>query len=206
LKTINELLKLRSLKISKNLELVSKEVKLIKKLKLLIQDEISSLKKQEEKRLLQDINERLSVIMKESAEELLILEQRVKNIIEENLHLQQKLEKILNIKKKPVLDIQSCLNDLTQKIGDVSTMHVSEPQIFNGYLPEIDSLAQQVIKDLNCKDLRSLPGVLALQLSREKMLFEQRKKVIANDLQSNVKEKNRLVGRIREKEEDNLRK
>ena len=179
LKTINELIKLRKLKMTKHLEMVSKEIKLVQRLRALVSDEILLCRKQEERRAVQDVNERLSVIMKESAEELLLIEQQVKTVVLENLALQERIGKIVSWKRKQGEaegSVQDCLNDLAEKANDVSTVLVGEPVVVEGYLRDIGGLAAGLIKDLGFKDVNSLPGVLALYLSRERMLFEQRKK------------------------------
>ena len=195
MKTINELIKLRKLKITKHLEMVAKELKLVKKLKVLVCDEIILCRKQEERRVVQDVNERLSVIMKESAEELLEIEQKVRAVVDENLALQATMGKIVSWKGRQAgfdLTVQECLNDLADKASDVSTMLVNEPVIVQDYLSNISHLAEGLIQDLGFKDFKSLPGVLALYLSREKMLFEQRKKQNQEELTRVVKSKQKL--------------
>ena len=196
LRTINELIKLRKLKMTKHLEMVSKEIKLVQKLKVLVLDEIVLCRKQEERRVVQDVNERLSVIMKESAEELLVIEQKVKAVVQENLALQEKIERMFSLKRKQggvEVSVEDCLNELTDKASDVSTMLVSEPVIVDGYLEKIGDIAERVIREIGFKDLNLLPGVLALYLSREKMLFEQRKKQNCEQVMRLGKRKKKLM-------------
>jgi hypothetical protein len=196
LRTINELIKLRKLKLTKHLEMVSKEIKLVKKLKVLVCDEIILCRKQEERRVIQDVNERLSVIMKESAEELLQIEQKVKAVVDENLALQEKIGKMISSKGKygrVDLTVQDCLDELADKASDVSTVLVNEPVIIKDYLDNISLLADGLIQDLGFKDVNALPGVLALYLLREKMLFEQRKKQNQDEFNRLVKNKKKLM-------------
>lgn len=209
LKTINELMKVRSLKISKHVELVTKEVRLIKKLKILIGDEIKLCKKQEEKNVIQDVNEKLSLIMKQSAEELLVLESHIKLIIEENLILKKNLEaltdkknvaaekKIVKKVERKILNIEECLDELIRMDKDSSTMLVEEPERSKNYLSSIDSMGESLIEKLSGKDPSALPGVLALQISREKMLFEQRKKQNQDSLDYEVKIRKKLERKLK---------
>lgn len=210
LKTINELTKVRSLKISKQVEFVAKEVRLIKKLKSLVMDEIKISKKQDQRTAIEDVNEKLSIIMKQSAEELLILEGQIKGIIEENLELQKNLEALIeknnaleaqkkNKKKvvKKILSIEECLDELTRMDQDSSTMLVGESERVKNYLSSVEVMAEELIKNLSVKDPKALPGVLALQLSREKMLFEQRKKQNQDSLEHQKKQRKKLEKKIK---------
>jgi hypothetical protein len=209
LNTINELMKVRSLKISKHVEMVTKEVRLIKKLKILIGDEIKLCKKQEDKNVIEDVNEKLSLIMKQSAEELLMLENQIKLIIEENVVLKKNLEGLVEKKKviseknivkkveKKVSNIQECLDELIGMDKDSSTILVEEPERSKNYLNSIDLMAEKLMEKLSCKDPLALPGVLALQISREKMLFEQPKKQNQDSLDKKIKIRKRLERKLK---------
>ena len=188
--------------------MVTKEVRLIKKLKVLIADEIKLCKKQEEKNVIQDVNEKLSIIMKQSAEELLVFENQIKFLIEENLALKKNLEaltekkvvaekKIVKKVDRKIKNIEECLDELIRMDKDSSTILVEEPERSKSYLSSIDSMAESLIEKLSGKDLLALPGVLALQISREKMLFEQRKKQNQDSLDYEIKMKKKLERKLK---------
>lgn len=187
LRTIQELTKLRGQKLKKNLEIVAKEVKIIKKLKSLIDSEVRTRKVPLQTPAIRKIEGQIQIIMKESAEELLLLEQKCNELAEENHHLKSELDQMLDptpivLKSKKLKDIKEYLEEYSSKSEPVESTEISRNQ---KYLNNIDHIAKNLVDSLKTlsKDYTKLPYNLANMILQEKSAmvksYEENKQMVA---------------------------
>ncbi|OMJ73871.1 hypothetical protein SteCoe_27353 [Stentor coeruleus] len=187
LRTIQELIKLRAQKLKKNLEIVVNEVKTIKKLKLLIDSEVRTRKIPLQTPAIRKIEGQIQIIMKESAEELLLLEQKCNELAEENHHLKSELNQILDpnlntFKSKKSSNLNEYLKEYSSKSEPIENTEVVRNQ---KYLITIENTAKNLIDSLKTqtKDYTKLPHILSNMILQEKIIItkslEENKQMIA---------------------------
>lgn len=114
-RAISDLLKVRAQKISKTIEIVAKEFHLHKKIKSLLSDELKSKKSTTQQFSMKKVDERVAYIMKESASELLELENKCNTISDQN----ESLKTILESGKKAV-SLSDNIEKISEKIEEIT--------------------------------------------------------------------------------------
>ena len=175
--TIKELLKIRSIKQSKNSEFVTKEAKIIKKLKILVTKELKGRKVVKTHSELKSYNEKIREITKQSAEELILLENKCKMIKEDNENLKKALEKTSNLtmSEPKTKTVDEILLFVSSKAVSDKILY-KDPERIEEYLENIENLAQNLIKSIKIEDFNSLMSVLAENINSEKQKLEVSKK------------------------------
>ncbi|OMJ69236.1 hypothetical protein SteCoe_33089 [Stentor coeruleus] len=191
LQTIQELIKVRAQKIKKNLEIVVKEVKIIINLKILVETEIKARKIPLQTPAIRQIEEKIQALMKESAEELLILENKCNEIIEENQKLKIKLdqmsEKTYECQKvRKYKKLNDYLQEFATSYGSEENEYLDAQRNMK-YIKNITHLAKNIVKKLmpDNEDEKKYEGILGKLASlilkeREIMLkiSQENKKII----------------------------
>lgn len=182
LQKIQELMKVRAQKIKKNLEIVVKEVKIIRSLKILVDTEIKIRKIPLQTPAIRQIEEKIQALMKESAEELLILENKCKELIEENKKLKIELEQMpekINESQKPKKHKK--LNDYLQEFalncGSEET-ECPDAQRNIQYIKKISHLAKDIVKKLlpdqnDEENYETIPEKLAALILKEREIMQK---------------------------------
>ncbi|OMJ77101.1 hypothetical protein SteCoe_23372 [Stentor coeruleus] len=187
LRTIQELIKLRGQKLKTSLEFVAKEVKTIKKLKSLIESEVRTRKIPLQTPAIKKIEGQIQIIMKESAEELLLLEQKCIKLAEENHHLKSELDQMFDsipnvLKAKKPKDLNEYLEEYSSKSQPTLPTEVTRNQ---NYLIKIDHISKILIDSLETQTENdtNLPNKLSNMILQEKTImaksFEENKQMIA---------------------------
>ncbi|OMJ93375.1 hypothetical protein SteCoe_3613 [Stentor coeruleus] len=177
LQTIQELMKVRAQKIKKNLEIVVKEVKIIRRLKILVDTEIRVRKIPLQTPAIRKIEEKIQDLMKESAEELLNLEKKCNELIEENQKLKIELEQMpeKNIeahKPKKYKKLNDYLQEFAANCDSEENEHPDTERNLN-YIKKITNLAKNVVKKLmpdqeNEENYEGVPEKLAFLILKER--------------------------------------
>lgn len=154
LKTLNELTKLKATKCKKHLEIEAKEEKILKQLRKQVSEEVKGRKPVNNNAEVQKFNQKIRQIMKQSAEDLLILEDLCKELEEENLRLKDELEKAeevkveakILLKKKKTL--QECLEILKEYPQGQRGGGLKDPEIIENYLEKVEKAAEDMVRDV----------------------------------------------------------
>lgn len=191
-KAINDLLKVRAKKISKTIEIVAKEHYIHKKLKSFLSDELKSKKSATQQFSMKKVDERVSFIMKESASELLELENKCKLLSDQNKTLKKSLDKGQN---------SSTLYEHIESIARSSEL--IELDRDPSYINKIQKTAEELVSKWEGLGMNQAAAGLAWNLMQEKNLYIKVRKENSEVLQYERKIRKGLEEKLRKFQEFN---
>jgi hypothetical protein len=154
---------MRSKKQSKLIEIEAKQKTLHKKLQVLISEEIKSRRKNKSTQLKVKGDNILAMIMKESAQNLLELETKAKNLVEDNQMMREKLGIKEKVSVQMVLDV----------IGRRDECEEIEVERNEDYLLCIDDIADIIMIRFQHLDFKELASQLAGNIENERLRTKQ---------------------------------
>ena len=179
LKTVSELLKVRATRNSKHIEIAAKEIKIMKQLREQVRGELKGRKIIHKVDDRKKYDQKILDITKESAQELIMLENKCKEIAEENQKLKMEIEssgevkerrEIQKVKKIVVVrSAEECFKEIERSSsGKHEIIDSKEPERIKSYLQIIESCAMRVVENTTGEDLKQVASAIAAQIRAEK--------------------------------------
>lgn len=191
LKSFSDLSKVRNSKLSKIIEIEAKEKMLHKKLLNLLNQETKSYNKKKSNQLKAQGDQRLSWIMKESAQNLLELEGKAKKLIQENSNMKERL----GIKSE--VNVNRVIDALAEK-GEFEDIEVERNE---HYLLCIDDIAEIILHrfgDLTSKDLtKMLAGNVQSERIKMKQVIMENQEILKRERNSRQELEERVKRLVR---------
>ena len=179
LKTVSELLKVRSTRNSKHIEFAAKEIKIMKQVREQVRGELKGRKIVSKVNDQKKYDQKILEITKESAQGLSILENRCNKISEENQKLRVEIENSEEIKKSGeiqkkkkivvVRSLEDCFKEI-QRYSDekFEVIDSREPERIKNYLQSIETYAMRLLENTTGEDFEQRAFAIASQINTEK--------------------------------------
>lgn len=174
IKSLDQLLAVRSNKIDKNLKIVSEEIKILKNIKFLVEKEFKNRKRPKS---FSKLDEKINEITKESAEDLIVLENKCKEISEQNKAIIKELNQTNQIdnKNEKLMNAQDYIQKTAINYQD-QELSLQEPHIIPNYLETLQEIATDIFDGLKTSDFPKISSYLS-----QKILEEYKKSTISSD-------------------------
>ena len=178
-KTLKELDLIRTSKLSKQAEFITKEKKIIRKIKELISNEFKNRKPIKNTSRNDSYYQQIQKIIKQSAEDLIVIEKECSEIDRENNELKASFENASNSspisykkRHKNVKNIDECILDIYRLSQGKNEGFPQEPKKIKNYLMSIDKIANEILEKIKSDNFEEIASSLACYIQDEKTNLE----------------------------------